>query len=179
MIARPGQRHHYGVGRRMRPPDAARRAFPPAEGDLVGGPIAPLGVIRRTQFAPGRRRTVLDGGRPDPGRPAPRLLRCGAVHRLGRPSAQPGGAPQRARAPSLGPADRRARGLLHGGGNRRARSVVDPHCRRGRPERPERAVLPAGAARRPLRAPVGDRGRRGPLGLAPRSPGPHAAALLR
>jgi len=34
----------------------------------VGGPIAPLGVIRRTQFAPGRRGTVLDGGPPDPGR---------------------------------------------------------------------------------------------------------------
>jgi len=40
MIARPGQRHHYGVGRRMRPPDAARRAFPPAEGDLTrAGPL--------------------------------------------------------------------------------------------------------------------------------------------
>ena len=123
---RPGQRDHHRLGGGRGPPDAPGRPAPPAPRHLVGRPVPDPGVARRARAPPRRTGAVVDGRRPDPGRPPAGLLGSGPVHGLGDPSAQPLGAPPAARHPPLGLADRRAGRLLPAGRAGGVPCRVDP-----------------------------------------------------
>ena len=88
---------------------------PPAPLDHVGRPISRPGLTRRAPAARPRTGSGLDRRRVDPGRPPAGVFRGRPVHRVGDPSAQPGGAPDGARAAPLELVDRGAVGLLRAG----------------------------------------------------------------
>ena len=86
---RPGQRHHDGVVRRVRPSDAPRRAHPPAALDHLGRSVADPRLGGRAGAPRDRSRPGLDGRRVDAGRTPAGVLRRRPLQRIGHPPPQP------------------------------------------------------------------------------------------